>query len=164
MSVGGRAFPPPKYCSYSIFNWRMSLSSWLRSSSTVLAMEYWPHNIYGKALWRARSTHSPNRGAEQVILPNNFTGNPQARVRLVQCIALQTWTPGRSCQEWTYCEWPQKSKGARFRAPSSNTPIHPIPEHAGTCKPPRENQNHLCSVVQTKCQRFDIPYNTLNIL
>src|SRR5713226_4429655 len=37
-SAGGRFFPPPKYCSYSIFNWRMSFSIWFMSSSVVLAI------------------------------------------------------------------------------------------------------------------------------
>ena len=41
-------FPPPKYCSYSIFSWRMSLSSWARSSSIVLAMECGPHHHHAK--------------------------------------------------------------------------------------------------------------------
>src|SRR6266478_7849876 len=39
-SVGGRFFPPPRYCSYSIFNWRMSFSSWFMSSSVVLAIQW----------------------------------------------------------------------------------------------------------------------------
>ena len=42
------AFPPPKYCSYSIFSWRISLSSCPRSSSIVLAMECGPHDYYAK--------------------------------------------------------------------------------------------------------------------
>src|SRR6266850_389481 len=48
-SVGGRFFPPPKYCSYSIFNWRMSFSSWFMSSSVVLAIQMYILMLKGAA-------------------------------------------------------------------------------------------------------------------
>src|ERR1700680_2615625 len=72
MSEGGRAFPPPKYCSYSIFSWRMSLSSWPRSSSTVLAMEYGPHTYNAKWFKTVPSTRTPRGGAEQVMFLGHF--------------------------------------------------------------------------------------------
>src|ERR1700719_633656 len=68
MSEGGRAFPPPKYCSYSIFSWRMSLSSCARSSSVVLAMECGPqHHSHANWIKKPASTRTPRRGAEQVM-------------------------------------------------------------------------------------------------
>src|SRR6266700_987443 len=67
MSEGGRFFPPPKYCSYSIFSWRMSLSSWPRSSSTVLAMGCGSHHNNAKWFKIVASTRTPQRGAEQVM-------------------------------------------------------------------------------------------------
>src|SRR5579863_2739236 len=73
MSEGGRAFPPPKYCSYSIFSWRMSLSSCPSSSSTVLgAMECEPHGHNANRCKTIASTRRPPRSAEQVI----FLGIP----------------------------------------------------------------------------------------
>src|SRR6266436_585900 len=81
ISVGGRFFPPPKYCSYSIFSCRMSFSSCPRSSSTVLAMGFGSHHYYAKWLKLEASTHTPGRGAEQVMFPghcwmNEFTVDP----------------------------------------------------------------------------------------
>src|SRR5579862_6053906 len=67
MSVGGRFFPPPKYCSYSIFSWRMSFSSCPISSSTVLDMECAPHDGYAKGLKSTASTRRPLGGAEQTM-------------------------------------------------------------------------------------------------
>src|SRR5580693_8775456 len=83
MSEGGRAFPPPKYCSYSIFSWRMSLSSCPRSSSTVLAMECEPHHHY--AMWEkiAASTRTPRRGAEQVMFPGCSRANGASTISLL---------------------------------------------------------------------------------
>src|SRR5579872_1440041 len=72
ISAGGRAFPPPKYCSYSIFSWRMSFSSWARSSSTVLAMGR-ESGRSGELLLsegvKARSTFGAKLRAEEIMFP-----------------------------------------------------------------------------------------------
>src|SRR5579862_2752605 len=135
ISEGGRALPPPKYCSYSIFSWRMSLSSWARSSSTVLAMG----NEIG------RSCELP---LSKGLTAGSMLGeSPRAEETMFPAILCDYYKQPRPAKIRTR---PKNAKGARFRAPFPAKPHSPrsgLARNAFTT--PGKNQNHLALLSAT---------------